>query len=180
MTIASTIRQRVWKRDTHFISTDPSLIPINTLQEAFASPTFYWASPLPDDILRETLQNSICFGLYEGKHIGSMEGQQTSPLVGFARGVTDYSTLFYLTDVWVDPGQQGKGLGRWMMQCVQEVIVEMPYLRRSLLLTADWERSVPFYEEILDMEVMKGKQGQGLAIMERIGRGHPYYKEGSG
>lgn len=179
MALASAL-QRVWTRDNHFISTDSSLVPIHTLQEAFASPVFYWSNPMPDDVLRETLQNSLCFGLYEGKPAADTE--EASPaapqLVGFARGVTDYSTFLYLTDVWVHPGQQGKGLGRWLVQCVQEVIEDMPWLRRSLLFTGDWERSVPFYKEIMDMKLLEGKPGQGLAIMERLGRGHPSKQEG--
>lgn len=179
MATKSSLRDRVWKRDTHFISTDPSLIPIPTLQEAYASPVFYWADALPDAVLEETLQSSLCFGLYEGQPDDTVEGRGTPPLVGFSRGITDYSTFIYLTDVWVHPSQQGKGLGRWMMQCCQELIVEMPYLRRSLLFTADWERSVPFYQEILDMKVLEGKRGEGLALMERWGKGHPFYGKGS-
>jgi GNAT superfamily N-acetyltransferase len=150
MTTESTLRQRVWKRDGH-----------------------YWADPLPEEALRETIERSLCFGLYERQPTDTTQTQP--PLIGFARGVTDYTTFIYLTDVWVDPKQQGKGLGRWMMQCIQEVIVDMPYLRRSLLFTASWDKSVPFYKEIMDMDVMETKRGQGLAIMERKGRGHPIY-----
>lgn len=179
MTTASTLRQRIWERDGHFISTDPSLIPIPTLQDAFASPVFYWADALPDAALKETLENSLCFGLYEGERNDAVDRKSSPSLVGFARCVTDYTTFLYITDVWVDPGQQGKGLGRWMMQCVQEVIVDMPYLRRSLLFTGDWKRSVPFYENIMDMVVMDGREGKGLAVMQRIGRGHPEYSKDS-
>lgn len=176
MSIASELKNRVWQRDNQFISTDASLIPLPTLQEAFASPVFYWANPLPDAALEETLQNSLCFGLYEGQHPPKTEeGAAKQPrlvLLGFARGVTDFTTFFYLTDVWVEPTQQGKGLGRWMMQCVDEILKSMPFLRRSMLLTGSWDKSVPFYEEVLGMELMDTTLGHGLAV----GRGHPDYK----
>jgi len=51
----------------------------------------------------------------------------------------------------------------------------MPHLRRSLLFTGDWERSVPFYKEVLGMTVSAGEKGVGLAVMERKGPGHPSF-----
>jgi ribosomal protein S18 acetylase RimI-like enzyme len=178
MSIAAGFRSRLWQQDDHFISTDVSLLPLQTLHDAFASDTFYWANPLPDEVLQQTLQNSLCFGLYEGQHrqLADTSSRESLKLVGFARAVTDFTTFVYLTDVWVDPKQQGKGLGRWMVQCVQEIIEEMPYLRRSMLLTRSWEQSVPFYEKLMDMTVL-GPRGQGFAVMERLGKGNPAYVE---
>lgn len=95
--------------------------------------------------------------------------------IGFARCVTDFATFSYLTDVWIDPSYQGKGLGRWLMTCVRTCTDSIPYLRRSLLFTGDWERSVPFYKEVLGMSVSAGEQGVGLAVMERKGPGHPSF-----
>jgi hypothetical protein len=72
-------------------------------------------------------------------------------------------------------------LGKWLIGCVQEVIESMPYLRRSILFTADWKRSVPFYRTLMDMEVIEFQHGEGLAMMERRGKGHPGYgSKGSG
>jgi len=57
----------------------------------------------------------------------------------------------------------------------------MPYLRRSLLFTGDWKRSVPFYADLMDMSVVEGKRssdgkdGEGLAVLTRKGAGHPEY-----
>ena len=84
-------------------------------------------------------------------------------------------TFAYLTDVWVDPAYQGKGLGSWLVSCVRELLEAMPDLRRSLLFTGDWERSVPFYEKLLGMKLIEPRKGQGLAVMERKGKGHPNY-----
>lgn len=63
---------------------------------------------------------------------------------------------------------------------MQEVLEDMPHLRRSLLFTGDWERSVPFYERLMGMSVMDSQRGKGLAVMEKKGKGHPTYgREGS-
>lgn len=167
----STTSYKVWERDGYFISMDPSLIPISKVNEAFASDHIYWAKSLPEEAIREALQHSLCFGLYKAK-----DGNDSQEFVGIARLITDKITFVYLTDVYVDPKFQGEGLGTWLVSCVQEVIEEMPYLRRSILFTGDWKRSVPFYEKIMNMEVKETKMGEGVAFMEMKGPGHPLWR----
>ncbi|KAE9364600.1 hypothetical protein N431DRAFT_431450 [Stipitochalara longipes BDJ] len=180
-------QHRTWSRDNYLISTDPSLIPIPKLNAFFASDDIYWATPVPEDAMLEMLESSLCFGLFELGHENGVpkpsDATTTAPslspgnFVGIARGVTDFTTFFYLTDVYIEPSIQGKGLGTWLMECVQEVIESMPYLRRSLLFTGDWKRSVPFYERVLGMQVVECKKGMdgngtGLAVMMRKGAAH--------
>tara|TARA_R110002060_G_scaffold4518_8_gene7114 strand:- start:703 stop:1236 length:534 start_codon:yes stop_codon:yes gene_type:complete len=170
---------QVWKRDGYFISMDPSLIPISQVNEAFASSDIYWAKPVPEDVMRETLDNSLCFGLYKTQAESSTAkpgDAQSSTFIGIARLVTDRTTFVYLTDVYIYPAYQGEGLGKWLVGCVQEYIEAMPYLRRSILFTGDWKRSVPFYQRIMGMDVVEGKMGEGLAFMERKGPGHPFWE----
>lgn len=58
-------------------------------------------------------------------------------MVGFARLITDYVTFAYLEDVYVLPEYQGKGLGRWMMTCMNEIISAWPDLRRLMLIASN-------------------------------------------
>ncbi|KAH7418614.1 putative GNAT family acetyltransferase [Cadophora sp. MPI-SDFR-AT-0126] len=188
---------QVWKRDGYIISMDPSLIPLPQLNDAFASSHMYWAKPVPSEVLLETLQNSICFGLFAttANNNTSSELNTTNPqpenqdsrkdetipaptsiFIGLARLITDKTTFAYLTDVYISPSHQGLGLGTWLVSCVQEVLDGMPYLRRSVLFTGDWGRSVPFYERIMGMGVVEGRRGEGVAFMERRGPGHPLWK----
>lgn len=184
-TIKQTLLQRTWVHGPYFISTDPSLISIPDLNAAFATDVVYWANPLPENLMRETLDNSLCFGLYDTKPttqmdnnvgIQEMTSRKDMNLIGFARCVTDFSTFSYLTDVYVLPSHQGEGLGKWVMRCVDEVHNSMPFLRRTMLFTSDWARSVPFYKKMLHMEVVNGedrKKGGGPAIMQKLGPGIP-------
>lgn len=139
----------------------------------------YWASAQPEDVLRETIENSLCFGLYELPT--NDDNQSDGRLIGFGRGITDFTTFLYLTDVYVSPEHQGHGLGAWLINCIQEVIEEMPYLRRSLLFTYDWKRSVPFYEKLMKMEVMESArpagegEGKGAAAMQYKGPSFPEF-----
>ena len=178
------MRGRTWRREQYFISTDPALVPISKLINIFDSDDFYWANPMPAQAMQEMLDNSLCFGLYQlDSPDASVDGSlalDDRQLIGFARCVTDFTTFVYVTDVWVDPSLQGAGLGSWLVKCVQEIIEVMPHLRRSMLFTGSWDRSVPFYEKLMGMTVLKSQKGEGLAVMERKGRGHPSYgSEGS-
>ncbi|KAL3422972.1 putative GNAT family N-acetyltransferase [Phlyctema vagabunda] len=178
----SSLQQNSWTRDGYYISTKPSDIPIEKLNAYFASDLLYWAKPLSEAAMRETLESSIPFGLY-AMDSSTRNGEDTTNLIGFARCVTDFTTILYLTDVFVDPAYQGKGLGSWLIGCVGDVIEPMPDLRASLLFTGDWQRTVPFYEKLLGMHVMEsrrgedGQSGEGLALMERLGRGDPDFEK---
>ena len=175
----SNLQARSWKRNQFLVSTDPSRIPIPELIQVFESEDMYWTKTLSPDAMREMLDNSLTFGLYEQSQIDdSARPANSTPqlkFIGIARCVTDFVTFAYLTDVWVDPTYQGKGLGSWLISCVQEVLEAMPDLRRSLLFTGDWERSVPFYQKLMGMELIEPRKGEGLAVMERKGRRHPSY-----
>ncbi|KAJ4988772.1 acetyltransferase [Stagonosporopsis vannaccii] len=178
-TTKHTLLNRTWTRDNYLISTDPTLIPVSQLIAAFATNLVYWANPLPEDIMRETLSNSLCFGLYSTSTPESrseVRKDKEMTLIGFARCITDFATFSYITDVYILPAHQGGGLGKWLVRCVGEVHDEMPFLRRSMLFTSDWERSVPFYEQVLGMRVLdagKGREGGGPAVMQKLGPGFP-------
>ncbi|CZR62492.1 related to GNAT family N-acetyltransferase [Phialocephala subalpina] len=182
--ITSRFQHRTWTKEGYLISTDPSSIPVEAANEMLGSDNVYWAKSMPDGIMLETLQNSLCFGLYsqnssKDSQFPSNHTSAPGQFIGLARCVTDYTTFLYLTDVYILPGHQGSGLGKWLVGCVQEVIDEMPYLRRSMLFTSDWKRSVPFYEGILGMEVMGKERGEGVAVMQRMGPGFPgFVKKG--
>lgn len=162
-------QSREWRCDGYLITTDSSSVPLARLIDVFNSKEFHWANALPLEYMRYTLENSLCLSLFRKDN-----GQDS--FLGFARCITDYTTFLYMTDVWVDPAVQGKGLGKWIVQCVQQLIEEIPYLRRSLLFTSDREKSVPFYQKYMDMTVIESGFGDGPIIMERRGPGNPKYQ----
>ncbi len=85
----------------------------------------YWAKGIPIETLSKALDNSLCFGLFQGER-----------QVGFCRVVTDHATFAYLADVFVIKSCQGRGLGKWLIACVL-AHPELQGLRRWLLATAD-------------------------------------------
>ena len=63
----------------------------------------------PQEIVEKSLENSLCFGLY-----------QDDRQLGFARVVTDKVTFAWICDVIIDEDQRGVGLGKWLMECLEE------------------------------------------------------------
>lgn len=69
----------------------------------------YWAADRPRSVMERSMRNSLCFWLFH-------EAVQ----VGFARVVTDFATVGYLCDVVIADGHRGKGVGKWMLNCILE------------------------------------------------------------
>ncbi|KAJ9630388.1 hypothetical protein H2204_008453 [Knufia peltigerae] len=83
------------------------------------------------------------------------EDSSSSSLIGFARGITDRVTFFYLTDVWVSSEWRGQGLGKWLISCVQEVVGDMEHLRRCMLVIGQHQggkEAETFYAKSMKME----------------------------
>jgi uncharacterized damage-inducible protein DinB/GNAT superfamily N-acetyltransferase len=106
------------------VSTDPALLDVPLIHE-FLSAHSYWAAGRPLEVVRRSLANSLCFGLYEGER-----------QVGFARVVTDRATFAWLCDVFVLEGHRGRGLAKWLIGCVMSH-TDLQGLRRVLLGTRD-------------------------------------------
>ena len=95
--------------------------------------------------LKTMLDNSCTLGLYRVETGGSL-----TP-VGMARLVTDFVTLAYLTDVYLEDNTRGLGLGKWVIHCCREVALDVPELRFMLLLTGS-EQAQQLYRRECGME----------------------------
>ena len=77
------------------------------------------------ETVERSIDNSICFGAYEGDE-----------QIGFARVITDGATVGYLGDVFVVDGHRGKGVGKELMRAVLAHEATQG-LRRFVLATVD-------------------------------------------
>jgi len=91
----------------------------------FLSEESYWANRRTREQTRRAIENSICFGLYDG-----------DAQIGFARVVSDFSTFAYLGDVFVLKEYRGRGLSKMLMEAVVSH-PDLQGLRRWLLATKD-------------------------------------------
>ena len=85
----------------------------------------YWAKNIPNEVVKKSIENSLCFGVYH-KNIQ----------VGFARVVTDSATFAYLADVFILENYRRKGLSKQLMKYILEY-PELQKLRTWILKTKD-------------------------------------------
>ncbi|KAI4788277.1 DEAD-domain-containing protein, partial [Aureobasidium sp. EXF-8845] len=92
-------------------------------------------------------------------------GAEKLEQMGFARFVTDHVTVFYLTDVYIEPDSRGKGLGKWLISCCREIVDSKPHLMRAMLMASPGEGK-EFYEKALDMRDIQEEIAEGHELSE--------------
>lgn len=141
-------------KDGYLISSDQTLLDLDAINTALDSPALFWANSLSRPALETMIKNSFCLGLY--LHAPANPGLSTpaKPVqIGLSRLVTDHVTFAYLTDVYVEPEYQGNGLGRWLIECTNDVLMDMPELRRAMLLTST-EKLRKMYNDLMKAKKM--------------------------
>ena len=114
-----------WDNNDFRVSTDQNRIDLGLVHSELTRS--YWSEGIPFHIVKKSIQNSLCFGLYQ---------ISTGRQVGFARVVSDFSTFAYLGDVFVVSEFKGLGLSKFMMNCIV-THPELQGLRRFCLGTRD-------------------------------------------
>ena len=112
-----------WRRGEYTVSDDRWRVDRDVVHR-FLSES-YWARGIPRHVVERAIRHSLCFGTYHG-----------DAQVGFARMITDHATYAYLADVFVIEAHRGRGLSKWMMECVL-AHPELQGLRRVTLATRD-------------------------------------------
>lgn len=86
------------------ISTDKTKLNLDAIHQYIGSES-YWGIGRTKEEVQITIDNSLCFGIYD-----SNDHQ-----MGFARIVTDHLVFAYLMDVIIFTKYQGKGLGKQLV-----------------------------------------------------------------
>jgi GNAT superfamily N-acetyltransferase len=117
------VSPQTWRQGELAVSTDPSRLDVHTIH-AFLF-TSYWAHGIPLETVSRSLEGSLAFGVYDG-----------SRQIGLARVITDRATFAYLADVFIVESHRGRGLSKWLLECIL-AHPELQDLRRWLLATRD-------------------------------------------
>jgi len=136
-----------FRRGEFLISTDPARLDLDLIYDFLTN--CYWAKGIPRDVVARSIEHALCFGIYDESGAESpllaksarngapqVGAQVRAPLVGFARVISDFATIAYLGDVFVLESHRGRGLGKWMMECILSHPA-LQNLRRWILLTRD-------------------------------------------
>jgi GNAT superfamily N-acetyltransferase len=114
---------REYRKGGFTVSTDRKRIDLDVVHGFLTE--CYWAKGIRREVVARSIENSLCFGAYA-------EGKQ----VGFARVISDYATYAYIGDVFVLESFRGRGLGKWLMECIMRH-PRLQGLRRWSLVTRD-------------------------------------------
>jgi len=112
------------RRDEYIFSTDPARLDREMIYDFLNN--CYWARGIPKEVVSRSIEHSLCFGIYDG----------TGAQIAFGRVISDFATIAYLGDVFVLESHRGRGLSKWMMECITQHPA-LQGLRRWILLTRD-------------------------------------------
>ena len=112
-----------WRRGAFLITTDRHRIDLDVVHDFLVNS--YWATGIPREVVRRSIEHSLPFGLFAGDE-----------QIGFARVITDYATFAYLGDVFVIERMRGQGLGHWLVEVIA-AHPDLQGLRRWTLATRD-------------------------------------------
>jgi N-acetylglutamate synthase-like GNAT family acetyltransferase len=105
------------------ISTDRSKLEVDVIHKFLTQS--YWAAGIPRETVVRAIENSLCFGVYDG-----------ADQVGFARVISDFATYAYIADVFILEPYRERGLGKELMASIM-AHVDLQGLRRWSLGTRD-------------------------------------------
>jgi GNAT superfamily N-acetyltransferase len=93
----------------YLISTDKSKLNVEAIHDYLCHKS-YWAKGRSLERVKKSIDNSICFGLYDSEE----------NMLGFARVVTDKVVFAYLMDLFIFDEHQGKGFGTKLVKHIVE------------------------------------------------------------
>jgi len=94
------------EKDGFILTTDKAKLDIISIHQ-YLSTEAYWCKNVSIEIVKRSIDGSMCFGIFHGQR-----------QVGFARVITDTATFGYLADVFIINDYRGRGLAKWLMQCI--------------------------------------------------------------
>ena len=87
------------------ISTDKNKLDIVAIHD-YLSNRSYWGQGRSVEAVRKSIDNSLCFGVYD----------KDDNFIGFARVVTDYTVFAYLLDLFILESHRNRGLGKSLVE----------------------------------------------------------------
>lgn len=121
------------------ISTDKNKLDIYLIHN-FLTNQSGWSNGIPYKSVEKSINNSLNFGIY-------VEQKQ----IGYARVISDFSTIAYLGDIFILNEYRGLRLSKWLM----EVIMRHQDLQNFQNLKFIWKSSIRMY--IIKLKITNAK-----------------------
>ncbi len=115
------------------VSDDKNLLQFDKIKEMHQQ--MYWTRDWSDEKIKKNIENStLCYGVYDENDVQ----------IGYARIVTNFSTVAYLLDVVVNEQFRGKGVGTKLMKS----ILENDKLKDCTFVLSTSAQAKKFYESL--------------------------------
>ena len=88
------------------ISNDTNKLDVPVIHN-YLSKESYWAKGRKIEVVKKSIENSFCFGVF-------LEGKQ----IGFARVVTDFSVFAWIMDLFILKEYRGNGYSKELMKAI--------------------------------------------------------------
>ncbi|SKB27577.1 GNAT family N-acetyltransferase [Daejeonella lutea] len=126
----------------YFYTTDKSKMDINAIHDFLANHSD-WSKNIPFEKVKISIDNSLNFGVFHH-----------NKQIGFARIISDFSTIAYLGDVYLLEEYRGQGISKELISIIMDH-PNLQGLRRWILLTstADWLYQKYGFEKIPHPEI---------------------------
>lgn len=111
------------------ISTDKSRLQTDRIYQMLRQT--HWASQRTYETVLKSIENALCYGVYDGER-----------QIGFCRVISDYATMYYISDVIVDPDYRGEGIASTM---VLSIVNDEKFKRLMGILTT--QKAHGFYQK---------------------------------
>ncbi|WP_249316617.1 GNAT family N-acetyltransferase [Bacillus sp. FJAT-50079] len=85
------------------ISNDKSLLDLDKIYDFMQQS--YWANKRSKEKIKKSIEHSLCYGVYDGEK-----------QIGFARIITDWTTMYWLCDVFIDEDYRSLGIGKRLIE----------------------------------------------------------------
>lgn len=111
------------RKEGYLINTHQDLLDLKVIHDFLTNS--YWAKGIKFETVKKSIENSLCFGFYFNER-----------QIGFARVVSDYTTIAYLADVFIIEEFRGRGLSKMLLEFIMNYPV-LKNVRAWLLATTD-------------------------------------------
>ena len=136
--------------DDLLFSNDKQLLQVDVIHNYLTTES-YWAQGIPLEIVKDSIEGSVCFGVYKHKK-----------QIAYARIVTDNATFGYLADVFVLEEFRGEGISKQLMAFIMDY-PPCKKFRRMMLATKDAQglyekfgfKSLAFPERIMEIKAFE-------------------------
>ncbi len=92
----------------YYITTEKSRMDVDLIHKYLTKS--YWAKGRSKSLVLKSMENSICFGIFD----------KSNNQIGFARVVSDLVVFAWLMDVFILDSYQGKGIGKILLKFIFE------------------------------------------------------------